>query len=160
MILNKQLKTMLNSITQNNSDLSHHWWKFKHWLWDVVLHEDSDKLKLSKKFIITCQLLKEDFNQFYLRLFNLKIQSEYIISTENYCTRLLKLLQNLMNQHDHKYSIIQHAVTHADKLWQILNREKIHLELKKEKNKIQQCYENFDQHHHDDFWLQDQSKNW
>ena len=38
-----------------------------------------------------------------------------------------------MNQHDHKYSIIQHAVTHADKLWQILNRKKICLELKKKR---------------------------
>ena len=62
-----------------------------------------------------------------------------------------------MNQHDHKYSIIQHTVTHADKLWQILDRKKIHLELKKEKNKIQQCYKNFDQHHHNNLRSQDQS---
>ena len=81
-----------------------------------MLHRDSDKLKLSKKFIVTHQFLKKDSNQFYLKFFNLEIQSECIIFTENYHTRLLKLLQNLMNQHDHKYSIIQHAVTHADKL--------------------------------------------
>ena len=116
-ILNKQLKTTLNSTAQNNSDLSHHWQKFKHWLQDVVFHDDSDKLKFLKEFIAAYQLLKEDFNQFYLRFFNLEIQSECIIFMKNYHTRLLKLLQNLINQHDHKYFIIQYAVTHADKLW-------------------------------------------
>ena len=143
-IFDEQLKTTFNNIVQNNSDLSYHWWKFKCWFQDVVFHENSDKLKLSKKFIITHQLLKKDFNQFYFRFFNLEIQSEHIIFTENYHTRLLKSLQNLMNQHDCEYSIIQHVITHADKLWQILNREKIHLELKK-KNKIQQHNKNFDQ---------------
>src|SRR5436190_1062486 len=107
---------MFNSIARDISVLSHYWQKFKHWLQDVILHEDSDKLKLSKKFITAHQLLKENFNQFYLRLFNLKIQSEHTVSTKNYCTRLLKSLQNLMNQHDCEYSIIQHAVTHANKL--------------------------------------------
>jgi len=64
-----------------------------------------------------------------------------------------------MNQHNHEYSIIQHVITHADKLWQILNREKICLELKKKKNKTQQHYKNFDQHYYDNFQLQDQNKN-
>ena len=132
-IFDKQLKTILNSAVQNNSDLSHHWWKFKHWFWDVVLHDDFDKLKLSKEFITAHQLLKKNFNQFYLKLFNLEIQSECIISTENYHTRFLKFFQNLMNQHDHKYFIIQHVIIHADKLWQILNRKKICLEFKKKK---------------------------
>ena len=81
-----------------------------------MLHESSDKLKLSKEFTVTHQLLKKDSNQFYLRLFNLEIQSEHAISMKDYHTRLLKLLQNLMNQHDHKYLIIQNAVIHADKL--------------------------------------------
>ena len=135
---------MFNSVTKNSLVLSHHWWKFECWLQDIILHDDSDKLKLSKKFIAAYQFLKEDSNQFYLRLFNLEIQSEHTISMKNYCTRLLKSLQNLMNQHDHKYSIIQHAVIHADKLWQILDKEKIHLEFKKKKKKAQQWYENFD----------------
>src|SRR5204863_9401344 len=81
-----------------------------------IFHENSDKLKLSKKFITACQLLKEDLNQFYFKLFNLEIQSEHTVSTENYHIRLLKFLQNLMNQHDHEYFIIQHVITHADKL--------------------------------------------
>ena len=81
-----------------------------------MLHENSDKLKLLKKFIATHQFLKKDFNQFYLRLFNLEIQFEHVISTKNYQTRLLKSLQNLINQHDCKYLIIQNAVAHADKL--------------------------------------------
>ncbi len=71
--LNKQLKIIFNSAVQNFSVLSHHWWKFEHWLWDVVLHDDSDKLKLLKEFTAACQLLKEDLNQFYLWLFNLEI---------------------------------------------------------------------------------------
>ena len=63
-----------------------------------------------------------------------------------------------MNQHDCEYFIIQHAVTHADKLWQILDKEKICLELKKKKNKIQQCYKNFDQCCCDNFRSQDQNR--
>ena len=81
-----------------------------------MLHESSDKLKLSKKFTAAHQFLKKDLNQFYFRFFNLEIQFRCAISTENYQIRLLKLLQNLMNQHDHEYLIIQNAVTHADKL--------------------------------------------
>ena len=107
---------MFNSAARNTLVLSHHWQKFKNWLQDVVLHENSDKLKLSKEFTVTHQLLKKDSNQFYFRFFNLEIQSECAISTENYHTRLLKSFQNLINQHDCKYLIIQNAVTHADKL--------------------------------------------
>ena len=53
----------------------------------------------------------------YFKLFNLEIQFEYIISTENYHTKLLKLLQNLINQHDYKYFIIQNVIIHADIGW-------------------------------------------
>ena len=134
-----------------NNHENYHWWKFEYWFQDVVVHDDYDKLKLLKKFIAACQFLKKDFNQFYLKLFNLEIQSECIVSTKNYCTRLLKSLQNLMNQHDHEYSIIQHVVTHTGKLWQTLDREKICQELKKEKNKAQNYYKNFNQHCQDDF---------
>ena len=81
-----------------------------------MLHENSDKLKLSKEFIITHQLLKKDLNQFYLRLFNLEIQFRCVIFMKDYCTRLLKSLQNLMNQHDHEYLTIQNVITHTDKL--------------------------------------------
>ena len=49
-----------------------------------MLHENSDKLKLSKKFTAAYQFLKKNFNQFYLRLFNLEIQSEHVISIKNY----------------------------------------------------------------------------
>ena len=65
-ILNKQLKIMFNSISQNSLILSCHWHKFEHWFQDVVLHDDSDKLKLLKEFIIACQILKKNSNQFYL----------------------------------------------------------------------------------------------
>src|SRR5438034_7461130 len=66
----------------------------------TLFRSNSDKLKLLKEFIIIHQLLKKDFNQFYLRLFNLEIQSECVIFMKDYHTRLLKSLQNLMNQHD------------------------------------------------------------
>ena len=128
---------MFNSAAKDTLILFCHWWKFKNWLQDVILHESSDKLKLLKEFTAVYQLLKKDLNQFYLRLFNLEIQSECAISTKNYWTRLLKLLQNLMNQYDYKYFIIQNVVAHADKLWQTLNREKICQKLKKERKKIQ-----------------------
>ena len=157
-IFNEQLKIISNSIIKNSLILSYHWQKFECWLQDIILHDSFDKLKLLKKFIITCQLLKEDLNQFYLRLFNLEIQSEHIVSMKNYHTRLLKSFQNLMNQHDHKYSIIQHAVIYADKLWQTLNKEKICLKFKKERKKTQHQCENFNQHHHDNFQLQNQNK--
>ena len=81
-----------------------------------MLHKSSDKLKLSKKFTVTHQLLKKDSNQFYFRFFNLEIQFEYAISIKNYHIRFLKLFQNLMNQHDHEYFTIQNVITHADKL--------------------------------------------
>jgi len=114
--LDKQLKTTFNSAAKNTLILSCHWQKFKNWLQDVVLHEDSDKLKLLKEFITAHQFLKKNLNQFYLRLFNLEIQSECAISMKDYHTRLLKSLQNLMNQHDHKYLTIQNVIAHADKL--------------------------------------------
>ena len=81
-----------------------------------MLHENSDKLKLLKEFTAAHQLLKKDFNQFYLRLFNLEIQFEHAISMKNYQTRLLKLLQKLMNKHDCEYLTIQNVIAHADKL--------------------------------------------
>ena len=81
-----------------------------------MLHESSNKLKLSKEFTIAHQFLKKDSNQFYFRFFNLEIQFKHAISTKNYHTRLLKLLQNLINQHDHKYLTIQNVITHTDKL--------------------------------------------
>ena len=126
---------MFNNVARNIFVLSCYWWKFKNWLQDVILHEDSDKLKLLKKFTVAHQLFKKNSNQFYFKLFNLKIQFKHAIFMKDYCTRLLKLLQNLMNQHDHKYSIIQNVIIHADKLWQAFNREKICLELKKKEKK-------------------------
>jgi hypothetical protein len=156
--LDEQLKTTFNSAAKDSPVLSHHWRKFERWLRDVVLHGGSDKLKLSKEFTAARQLLKEDPNQFYIRLFNLGIQSGRTVSTEDYRTRLLKPLQNLMDQHDREYSIIQEAVTHAGKLWQTLDKEKVRLELKEEKDKAQQRYENFGQRRRDDPRPQGQSE--
>src|SRR5205814_5223169 len=96
---------------------------------------------LSSKFTAAHQTLKKDPNQFYLCLFNLEIQSEHEVITENYHTQLLKLLQNLMNQHDHDYSVIQNAVTHTERLWQTLDQNKLHQKFKKARERT-------NQHHH------------
>jgi len=46
-----------------------------------------------------------------------------------------------MDQHDREYPTIQDAVTHAGKLWQTLDRDKIRQEIKEEKEKAYQCHE-------------------
>jgi len=139
--LDEQLKTTYNSATNASPILSRHWRKFERWLREVVLHGGSDKLKLSNEFTAARQTVKEDPNQFYLRLFNLGIQSGRTVITEDYRTRLLKPLQNLMDQHDREYPTIQDAVTHAGKLWQTLDRDKIRQEIKEEKEKAYQRHE-------------------
>ena len=80
---------------------------------DVVLHEDSDYLKLSNEFIMTYQHINKDLNQFYLHLFNLEIQLKCTIDVNKYQTYLVKLLQNLINQQDQTYFNIQKVVVHA-----------------------------------------------
>jgi hypothetical protein len=136
--LDEQLKTTYNSATQTSPILSRHWRRFEQWLRETVLHGGSDKLKLSNEFTAARQTQKEDPNQFYIRLFNLGIQSGRTVTTEDYRTRLLKPLQNLMDQHDREYATIKDAVTHAGKLWQTLDRDKLRQEIKEEKEKEQQ----------------------
>ena len=67
---------------------------------------------------------------------------------EDYHTQLLKLLQNLMDQHDREYPTIQDAVTHAGKLWQTLDKDKIHQEIREEKEKAYQHHEDQKQSKH------------
>lgn len=142
--LDEQLKTTYNSTTQASPILSRHWRKFERWLCDVVLHGGSDKLKVSNEFTAARQTSKEDPNQFYLRLFNLGIQSDRIVTTDDYRTRLLKPLQNLMDQHDREYPAIQDAVTHAGKLWQTLDQDKLRQEFKEDKEKALQRFGGLD----------------
>src|SRR5436190_18006229 len=146
--LDEQLKTTYNSATNASPILSRHWRKFERWLREVVLHRGSDKLKLSNEFTAARQTVKEDPNQFYLQLFNLGIQSGRTVTTEDYRTRLLKPLQNLMDQHDREYLTIQDAVTHAGKLWQTLDRDKIRQEIKEEKERAYQRHEDQKQSKH------------
>ena len=143
------MKTTYNSATQTSPILSQHWRKFERWLREFVLHGGSDKLKLSNEFTATRQSIKEDPNQFYLRLFNLGIQSGRTVTTEDYRTRLLRPLQNLMDQHDREYPAIQDAVTHAGKLWQTLDKDKIRQEIKEEKEKAHQRNEDVKQRKRD-----------
>jgi len=142
MTIDEQLKTTYNSITQAHPAISTHWRKFRRWIKDVVLHGNSDRLKLSNEFTNARQRVSEDPNQFHLRLFNLGIQSGRTVTTEDYRTRLLKPLQNLMNQQDREYPSIQDAVTHAGKLWQTLDHDKLRQEIKEKKEKARQSHKN------------------
>ena len=131
--LNKQLKIIFNSIARNTLILSHHWWKFKNWLQNVMLHRNSDCLKFLNKFIAVCQCVNEDSNQFHLCLFNLEIQSECTVSIKNYRTHLIEFLQNIIIQQDHTYFTVQDLITHTDKLWQTLDSDKVCQEIKNER---------------------------
>src|SRR5205814_6312303 len=77
------------------------------------------------------------------------IPSGCTITTEDYCTQLLKPLQNLMDQHDHEYPAIQDAVTHAGKLWQTLDKDKICQEIREEKERVYQRHKDSKQHKRD-----------
>jgi len=105
---------------------------------DTVLHQGSDKLKLSSDFTATRQSINEDPNQFYIQLFNLGIQSGRTVTIEDYRTRLLRPLRNLMDQHDREYTTVTDVVTHAGKLWQTLDRDKLRQELKEDREKARQ----------------------
>src|SRR5438045_6320932 len=56
-----------------------------------------------------------------------------------------------MDQHDHEYPTIQDAVTHAGKLWQTLDKDKLHQEIKEEKEKAYQQHEDLKQHKRDNY---------
>ena len=80
-----------------------------------MLYKDSDCLKLLNEFTIACQHVNKDSNQFHLCLFNLEIQSECIVSIEDYRMCLIESLQNVIIQQNCMYSTVQNLVTHADK---------------------------------------------
>jgi hypothetical protein len=132
MTLDDQLQTTYNSITRAHPVIMSHWRKFKRWAQDTVLHGDSDRLKLSSEFTAARQRFNEDPNQFYLRLFNLGIQSNRKVDTEDYRTRLIKPLQTLIDQQDRTYLSIQAIVAHAGRLLQTLDHDKIRKDVKDE----------------------------
>lgn len=135
MTIDEQLKTTYNSIVKAHPAISTHWRKYKRWICDVVLHGNSDRLKLSNEFTTARQRVREDPNQFYLRLFNLGIQSGRAVETDDYRTRLVRPLQNLLNQHDRTYPTIQDAVAHAGRLWQTLDPDRVQQEIKEDREK-------------------------
>ena len=65
------------------------------------------------------------------------------MTTEDYHTQLLKPLQILMDQQDRKYHTIQDMITHARKLWQMLDQNKLCQELKKVKEQAHQQHQEF-----------------
>lgn len=135
MTIDDQLKTTYNSTVRAHPSISTHWRKFKRWIQNVVLHGDSDRLKLSSEFTAARQRANEDPNQFYLRLFNLGIQSGRSVGIEDYRTRLVKPLQNIVNQQDRSYSTVQDLVAHAGRLWQTLDPDRVRLEIKEDKER-------------------------
>ena len=137
MTIDEQLKTTYNSAAQAQPAISSHWRKFRHWIKDMVLHGDSDRLKLSNEFTTARQRVNEDPNQFYLRLFNLGIQSGRAVNIEDYRTRLVRPLQNVINQQDRAYTTVQDAVAHAGRLWQTLDPERVRQEIKDERARRQ-----------------------
>lgn len=144
MTIDEQLKTTYNSVIQAHQAISTHWRKFKRWIQNVVLHGDSDRLKLSSEFTIARQRASEDPNQFHLRLLNLGIQSGRSVDVEDYRTRLVKPLQNLINQHDRTYPTVQDIVAHAGRLWQTLDPNKVRQEIKEERANRQRNLERQD----------------
>jgi hypothetical protein len=141
MTMDEELKMTYNSIVRVHPAIATHWRKFKRWIQDVVLHGDSDRLKLSNEFTMARQRFNEDPNQFYLRLLNLGIQSDRSVHIEDYRTRLVKPLQNLINQQDRTYTRVQDLVAHAGRLWQTLDLDKLRQEVKEERS---QRYRNYD----------------
>jgi len=137
MTVDEQLKTTFNSVVRAHPAISSHWRKFKRWIKDIVLHGDSDRLKLSNEFTTARQRVNEDPNQFYLRLFNLGIQSGRTVSIEDYRTRLVGPLQNIIIQQDRTYPTAQDLVAHAGRLWQTLNPDKVRQEIRDERARRQ-----------------------
>lgn len=135
--LDDQLKTTYNSIVRTHPAISFHWRKFKRWAKDTVLHGDSDLQKLSDEFTMARHRVTETPNEFYLRLLNLGIQSDREVSIQDFRTRLVSPLKNLMNQQDRTYPTLQDAVTHAGKLWITLNPEKVRQEIKDDRARRQ-----------------------
>ena len=120
MTLDEQLKTTFNSNTRDSPILTLNWRKFERWIRDVVLHGDTDRLKLSQEFTAARQKLNEDPNEFYLRFSNLGIQAGRTVTIDDYRTRLLTPLRNLLGQLEQPYTTIRDIVIHAAKLWQTL----------------------------------------
>jgi hypothetical protein len=135
MTLDDQLKTTFNSNARDSPILTINWRKFERWIRDVVLHGDTDRLKLSQEFTAARQKINEDPNQFYLRFSNLGIQAGRTVTIDDYRTRLLAPLRNLLGQHDQTYTTTRDIVKHAAKLWQTLDLDKVRQEVKEEKEK-------------------------
>jgi hypothetical protein len=135
MTLDEQLQTTYNSSSLIHLPITTHWRKYKRWMQDIVLHGDSDRLKLASEFTVARQRVNEDPNQFYLRLMNLGIQSGRTIDVDDYRTRLVRPLLNLLNQHDRHYPTVQDAVAHAGRLWQTLNPEKVQQEIREDRER-------------------------
>ncbi len=137
MTLDEQLKTTYNSATQLHPGISTHWRKFKRWAEDTVLHQGSDRQKAAMDFTTARQRVEEDPNEFYIRLFNLGVQSKQEVTVEGYKTRLVGPLLNLLNRSDRTYKTVQDVVTHAARLWHTLDPEKVRQEIREDRARRQ-----------------------
>jgi hypothetical protein len=141
MTLDDQLKTTLNSNARDSPIITQNWRKFEKWIRDVVLHGDTDRLKLSQEFTTARQKLNEDPNEFYLRFSNLGIQAGRTVTIDDYRTRLLAPLRNLLGQFEQPYNATRDIVIHAAKLWQTLNHDKVRQEIREEKEKKDKSFQ-------------------
>jgi hypothetical protein len=51
------------------------------------------------------------------------------MNVDDYRTRLVKPLQNLLNQFDQTYPTVPDAIAHAGRLWQTLDPDKVQQEI-------------------------------
>jgi len=137
MTIDEELQTSYDSVVQDYPALTTHWRKFKRWIKNVALQGNADQLKISNDFTTTRQRVDENPHQFYNRLYNLGMQSGRTISIEDYRTRLVKPLQNLIHQHNRNrtYPDLQELVADAGWLWQSLNPDKVRQEIKEDKER-------------------------
>ena len=74
-------------------------------------------------------------------LSNLGIQAGHVITVEDYHTRLLRPLLDLMNVQDQLYTSMKDIVVHAAKLWNSLHLDKIRQEVKEDRERRNKAFQ-------------------
>ena len=113
MTLDEKLKMTYTTIIHHHPAVATHWRKFHRWAKETVLHGDSKRQERSKEFTKAHQRVKEDPNDFYLRLLNLSIQAGRTLDIDDYRTRLVPPLQNLLDLQELTYQSVEDIVAHA-----------------------------------------------
>jgi hypothetical protein len=130
MTLDEKLKRTYTTIVNNHPAIATHWRKFHRWAKETVLHGDSKRQERSKEFTRALQRVEEDPNEFYLRLLNLAVQAGRSLAIDDYRTRLVPPLQNLLDMQELTYQTVEDVVAHAGRKWHLLTPAKIRREIK------------------------------